>query len=282
MKRILGALLAMFAAFSMSGCISTIGDGNFGLVKGYDGKYKQEIVEPGWGWYVFSNLQEVYGKNVNLQIDLSPKDSNSVRLDNLVVNVNYRAIKGGAYKYVANDGDAVRVANKDYYYLGADRLKIDLAPSIQQVSEKWESETMYRQTEQFAKEIRDEMQKDVDAKYGQGVFEIVDVKIAVVDVANFIEDKIAQIQLQRAEVEKNGERLKALESSEAVLKKETTLLSNAIGDSGLSPSQYLEYRWQETLKEINNDSLTAGGKGGTAGAGASGPQMVLMINAGKQ
>lgn len=282
-------MLGMFvAALTMVGC-GYVGDGNFGLERAWDGKYKEKIVKPGADFYLFSTLEEVYGKNLNLPLELSPKDKDAVRLDNLKINVTYRVLSEGAYHYVTNDGDAVYDRNTDVHYIGRDRLSNDLSPSVQQVSEKWASEDMYRDTEKFANEIRAEMQKDINKKYGDKMFEIVDVKIPLVDVAEHIEKKIAQIQITKAEDAQNKAKLEALVSRENVMKKESVLLKNAINESGLTAEQYLEFRWQDTLSNMNADNISAGSNGsggaetGTKKSGGnSNTQTMIVLNVGKK
>ena len=287
MRKMMKSFGLVVAALSMVGC-SYIGDGNFGLERGWDGKYKEKIVKPGADFYIFSTLEEVYGKNLNLPLELSPKDKDAVRLDNLKINVTYRVLPEGAYHYVTNDGDAVYDRNNDVHYIGRDRLSNDLSPSVQQVSEKWASEDMYRDTEKFANEIRLEMQKDINKKYGAKMFEIVDVKIPLVDVAEHIEKKIAQIQITKAEDAQNKAKLEALDSRENVMKKESRLLKDAIDTSGLTAEQYLEFRWQETLSNMNADNISANDSSGSAGnekvktGSNSNTQTMIVLNVGKK
>ena len=287
MRKMMKSFGLVVAALSMVGC-SYIGDGNFGLERGWNGKYKEKIVKPGADFYIFSTLEEVYGKNLNLPLELSPKDKDAVRLDNLKINVTYRVLPEGAYHYVTNDGDAVYDRNKDVHYIGRDRLSNDLSPSVQQVSVKWASEDMYRDTEKFANEIRLEMQKDINKKYGAKMFEIVDVKIPLVDVAEHIEKKIAQIQITKAEDAQNKAKLEALDSRENVMKKESRLLKDAIDTSGLTAEQYLEFRWQETLSNMNADNISANDSSGSAGnekvktGSNSNTQTMIVLNVGKK
>lgn len=287
MRKMMKSFGLVVAALSMVGC-SYIGDGNFGLERGWDGKYKEKIVKPGADFYIFSTLEEVYGKNLNLPLELSPKDKDAVRLDKLKINVTYRVLPEGAYHYVTNDGDAVYDRNNDVHYIGRDRLSNDLSPSVQQVSEKWASEDMYRDTEKFANEIRLEMQKDINKKYGNKMFEVVDVKIPLVDVAEHIEKKIAQIQITKAEDAQNKAKLEALDSRENVMKKESRLLKDAIDTSGLTAEQYLEFRWQETLSNMNADNISANDSSGSAGnekvktGSNSNTQTMIVLNVGKK
>ena len=281
-KRLLGVTaMAMVMAVGITGCGRT-GDGNFSVVKGWDGKYKDRIDGPGIDIYVIEDQFEIYGKNQAISMKLRPKDKDGVRLDELVVNVTYRALSEGALNYLRKDGDLVpRKDDSDSYSLGGDRLRIDLEPSVQQASDKWGAEDMFRKNEEFALMVKTEMQTDIDKKYGKGVFQIVDIKIPMVDLPEHIENKIAQIQIQKAEEAQNIARLAALSSRKTVEDKENELLRDGIKNSGLTNDQYIAYRWQNTVANMQSGNGIRSDKSEKGASSDSTTMMVVNINANK-
>lgn len=251
----------------LSGCgIETVNDGNFAIGSGsYSGQYQENIYTPDWYWAPFTNLTQISAQENVVQIlNVTPKDKNNVLLQDLDIVFTYRAIPENALKFLRERGGLTPLpGNKQVFMLGYDKLQKDGKSMVQTSTQKYTSEEMLANIKQLETTFKNDLQGEIDGLYGAKTFEILDVKISNIKVASYIEDKVAQVEILKAEQQKNIERMKVIQSATQVKNAEANMLKEAIQQSGLTVEQYLRH---EMIKAIASNE----------GAGSSTPVSVVV------
>lgn len=242
----------------LSGCvIETVNDGNFAIGAGsYSGKYQEEIYTPDWYWAPLTNLTQISGQENVVQIlNVTPKDKNNVLLQDLDIVFTYRAIPKNSLKFLRERGGLTPLpSNREVFMLGYDKLQKDGKSMVQTSTQKYTSEEMLANIKQLETTFKNDLQNEIDGLYGAETFEILDVKISNIKVAPYIEDKVAQVEILKAEQQKNIERMKVIQSTAQVKNAEAAMLKEAIQQSGLTVEQYLRH---EMIKAIANNEGTS-------------------------
>lgn len=202
--------LILFAAV-FAGC-TQIDTGNVGVVK-TGGQYKSEELQPGWHFTAFSSVYEVSTKdNVIKMDDMRPKTRDQITVEDLDVDVYYMMNPAKAQEVMIKlAGDLQRNSDGDYvpgmnYVTRAAREAVynTLATIVS-------NEAQSRRNE-IPAGIQTILQKELDAKLGQGWFTITNVNLRNLTVDSKLEAAIrdaAQVQYQIDAKKKQVELAKA-------------------------------------------------------------------------
>lgn len=259
MKHLSFVKLFFLALFSiiLTGCGGTVvSQGNFAVEKYWGGAYNEEVHGMGYNYQFFDTLYEIYGKEHMLKIeDVRPKDKDSIMLKDLDLNISYKALKDGAVRFLLKTEDIVKNPELKVYILGSRVVQKDAQAVIGHTMRKFSSEELLDKPLDVENAYKQDLQKELDSLYGKNTFEIVEVKIANVQVAESVENKIQAIAAVKAETEKNAAIRKILETREDTLTKEARVISNAAAKGGITVDQLLSYETIKAMKEMDASNL---------------------------
>ena len=252
--KIVGALLI---AANLTGCSKTITEGNFGMEKYWGGSYNKTAIEPGTYFFddVFDSWYEIYGKETMIKIqDIRPKDKNGVMLKDLDLNVSIKAIPEGAIKFFLKTGDLAK-AEDGIYKLGLKVLEKDAQSTFNKTMRLFTSEEALDKQDALELQFKKDLQAELDRLYGPKTFEVTEVKIANIQVAEAIEEKIQAIATVQAEQERNNATQKVLFSRQEAMTGEANVLKHTAEKTGLSIDQLLQYEMIKAIREAPSGTV---------------------------
>lgn len=269
--RTLGVAL-MAAASLMLGACTQIDTGNVGVMK-TGGQYKAEELAPGWHFSPISTVYEVSGKENGLSFnDMRPKTLDQITVEDLDVDIYYRLVTGKAQETMVRlAGDLAQNSDGDYVP-GRSYMQRVSREAIYNVVATIKSDEAQAKRATIPGLIVKELQKELDAKFGPGWWEItnanlrnltVDSKLeaAIRDAAQVqyqIDAKKKQVQLAQAE----AERQRAIAQGEADAARIKAEGLRAAQGGGAEYLRLLEIQNQaEAIKKWNGamPSTVAGG-----------------------
>lgn len=245
---------ALIIAANLTGCGSVVDEGNFAIEKHWGGSYNESIINQGFHGNIFDTVYQIYGRESLVKIeDIRPKDANKVMLKDLDLNISFKANKEGALKFLLKTGDLSK--NGDLYYLGQKYVPKDAQSVIGRTVGKFTSEEMLSEPTKLETTFKSDLQKELDELYGKDCFTVTEVKIANIQVATSIEEKIQAVAMVTAEQEKNKAIQKVLESRQETLSKEAATIKNAADKGGLTVDQLLQYEMIKAIKDAPNEKV---------------------------
>ncbi|CAB5214628.1 Band 7 domain containing protein [uncultured Caudovirales phage] len=164
MKRIIGATVVAIAAMNLTGC-GQVEQGNVGVRTTF-GKVSPEPESPGIYVAVLSSVREFTAKEAAINLDnMTPKAKDNLSLKDLDVTVYYRTdpgkIPGLMVKYA---GQSARDDKSGVYFPGFRLIESVSRGTIYDiVGTKYDSLSIHSRRNELETDIKEAMQKDLDA-----------------------------------------------------------------------------------------------------------------------
>ena len=200
MKKILG-VVGLLAVLALTGCGGTIDQGNVGVRTTF-GKVNAEPVETGIYLAVLSSVREFTAKETAIVLDnLTPKAKDNLSLKDLDVTVYYKtdpnAIPGLHVKYAGQSARDDRTG----VYFPAYRLveSISRGTIYDAIGTKYDSLNIHNKRGELETDIKEAMQKDLDANDPK-VFTVTRVVVRQVLTDPAIEESIRMKATREAEL----------------------------------------------------------------------------------
>lgn len=236
------------AMLALSACGTKVDSGNFAIVKGFNGTYKQEILEPGRSFRPFSDVIIIDGKNVAVTIqDIRPKDVDGILLEDLDINVTYNiAATKQAIKFAQDFSDIKPTegsgigASQHSYALGSSFVQKVAKSSIMKSIRKYSSTDLLDEPQKVKEGIIKNIQEDMDAEFGKGLFEITDVNFANVKVSSIVENRNQAVAAANADAEIAKARISTAETRKEASIIEMKKDQEAAQALGITVGEFLE------------------------------------------
>lgn len=247
--RIIKVLAALAIAATMSGCVM-IEEGNFGLEKSFDNQIN-DTPKYGLQFAVLDSIVEVTKREFLLPVEnVRPKDKMGVLLEDLDITYTMRLNPEGAIRFYKERGDLSCPPSMTGCVIGVNYLKKDAAANIGNTIRNYDSALLLDDRKVIEEQLKADFQKELNTLYGDDVFVVVEAKIAAVQVAKSVEERIQAVALIFSEKARAEATMTVLETREAILAKEFASLSNAAKAGGLTVDQALEYRRLDILRDM--------------------------------
>lgn len=226
MKKLSLYALALAAALSLTGCYGTIETGQVGVRTNFNGAVDQKVEGEGFYTTFTSHIDKYTLKEIGVELsDLQPKAKDNLSLRDLDVTVFYKvqtpqAVRGLITKY---SGQSVQFEGANYY-APAYRLVESVGKSeVADAVSKHDSLTIHTQRNTLENEVKDAMQKNLDAS-DPGVFAITRVVVRQVLTDPTVEQSIRNVVAKSKELEAATLQVQVAEkNAEAVAKTANTL-----------------------------------------------------------
>jgi len=253
MKKLIATLLA---ASALAGC-SQIDTGNTGVESTF-GQVKEQTLPPGIYFSMFKTIHEINTKEIGLELnDMQPKAKDNVTMTDVDITIYYRTNPAQVAKIMTKyAGDMTWNKQSDAYLVGYGLIARMSREAVYTSFTKHIASDMHLRRADIASNIREILQKEVDADAGKGMFEITNVLIRNIVTDPRLEEAIKQSAEVEFAVRKKQQEL-ALAQAEADRKKveaEGEAVANRIIADSITPSLI-------ELRRI--ESMTAFAKQGT-------------------
>lgn len=247
--RILKLLSALAVIALLSGC-AMINEGNFGLETSFDNQVNPTPKE-GFQVTVLDTITEVTKREFLLPVEnVRPKDKMGVLLEDLDITYTIRLYPEGAIRFYRERGDLTCPNNLSGCVIGASYLRKDAAANIGNTIRNYDSADLLDDRKKVEKQLQEDFQAELNSLYGEKVFEVVEAKIAQVQVAKSVEERIQAVALIASEKERARATMAVLETREETLGRELQTVANAAKFAGFTIDQALEYRRLEILRDM--------------------------------
>lgn len=186
-------LLLIAGALSMAAC-SQINTGNVG-VESTLGQVKPDTMVPGVYFTAFKTVVEVCAKEVPIQIEnLKPQTSDKITLSDLDIDI-YLSIDSSKAPAIMTKwpGDLTEVKGDDCSRVGANYVARQAREVIYDAASKFGSATIHTERTKIAALIVKQLQANLDAEAGKGLF-----LIASANVRNLITDPALEADIKAA------------------------------------------------------------------------------------
>lgn len=253
MKRF-GLLIMLLLTMGLTGC-TFIDEGNFGVEKSWTNQLN-DTPQTGMTWTIFSSVKEVTHREFLLPVEnVRPKDKMGVLLEDLDVSYTVKNLPAGSIRFYKERGDISCPANLSGCVIGVSYLKKDAAANIGNTIRNYDSAELLDDRKKIEEQLKTDFQKELNTLYGPDVFVVTEAKIASVQVAKSVEERIQAVALIASEKERSRATLAVLETRENTYQREFQTLVNASRNSGMSVDQALEYRRLEILRDLPGNSV---------------------------
>lgn len=245
-----GALVAAGLSMVLSGCgSSSVAQGNFGLAKTMiTGQIQDSVYTPGFNLGIVSNIHEYYGREDMIKIDnIHPKDKDNVLLRDLDLIVTYTINPEKAKQFIIKTSDVREVDG--VLHIGQVRIERDARNIIGESVRNFSSIEILNSPKGLQDQFKKDLQANLDKEYGENVFNIKDIKVSNILVAEAVEARIQSIALIDAETAKNDAIMAILKNREKRLSAEAKIIKTAADESGLSVDQLLQSQLIDAIKE---------------------------------
>lgn len=260
--RIFKILAALAMVAMMTGCVM-IEEGNFGLEKSFDNQVN-DTPKYGIQITVLDSIVEVTKREFLLPVEnVRPKDKMGVLLEDLDITYTIRLHPEGAIRFYKERSDLTCPSGMTGCVIGANYLKKDAAANIGNTIRKYDSALLLDDRKTIEEELKTDFQNELNTLYGKDVFEVVEAKIAAVQVAKSVEERIQAVALIFAEKARAEATMTVLDIREETFTKEFQSLSNAAKSGGFTVDQALEYRRLEILRDMPATGVNINVDGGT-------------------
>jgi regulator of protease activity HflC (stomatin/prohibitin superfamily) len=244
-------MLALLTATALAGC-SQIDTGNTGVESTF-GQVKEQTLPPGIYFTMFKTVYEVNTKEIGLELnDMQPKAKDNVTMTDVDITVYYRTNPTYVSKIMTKyAGDMQWSKSSDAYVVGYGLMSRMSRESVYNAFSKHIASEMHVRRADIAANIRETLQKEVDADAGKGMFEITNVLIRNIVTDPRLEEAIRQSAEVEFAVRKKQQEL-ALAQAEADRKKieaEGEAVANRIISESLS-AQLIELRRIEAMQSF--------------------------------
>lgn len=180
-------------------------------------------------------------------------------LQDLDLNIVFKINKNGALSFLLKTGD-LRKRNSEIgedsslYYLGKTYMSKDAQSLIGKTTRKFTSEDMLMDANKFENTFKADLQSELDLLYEKDTFEIIDIKVANIQVSPAIEEKIQAVSILGAELEKTTAIERNLESRKKTLALEAATVKYAADHGCLTIDQFLQYELIKAIKDGSTKS----------------------------
>lgn len=248
MKKI---IIALLASSTLIGC-AQIDTGNTGVESTF-GQVKEKTLPPGIYFSAFKTIYEINTKEIGLELnDVQPKARDNVTMTDVDITVYYRTNPSQVSKIMTKyAGDMQWSKTSDAYFVGWGLMTRMSREAVYNAFTKYIASDMHLRRSDIAANIRDTLQKEVDADAGKGMFEITNVLIRNIVTDPRLEEAIKQSAEVEFAVRKKQQEL-ALAQAEADRKKieaEGEAVANRIISESLSPN-LIELRRIEAMQSF--------------------------------
>lgn len=243
--------VAVIGAVWTGVALDRVSDGNFGIGKSVSGIYKDQVIEQGFSVNFLTRVLEIDGKNNLVQVsDIRPKDKDGVLLEDLDYNVTYNVNPGRAVSFLRKQRDLV-LSEDGTYTLGKMYMTKFAQREATQVIRNFPSLTLLDNPTEVETAIQEALQKRLDQEFGKGLFEISNINLASVKVADVIEQRIQNVAAQDAAAAAAQAQLRSLEERGAAELAEANSIKSISDKTGVSLEQLIEIRRIRALENMN-------------------------------
>jgi regulator of protease activity HflC (stomatin/prohibitin superfamily) len=241
-------IVALLATSALAGC-AQIDTGNTGVESTF-GQVKEQTLPPGIYFSAFKTIYEVNTKEIGMELnDMQPKAKDNVTMTDVDITVYYRTNPSQVSKIMTKyAGDMQWSKSSDAYFVGWGLMTRMSREAVYNAFTKYIASDMHLRRSDIAANIRETLQKEIDADAGKGMFEITNVLIRNIVTDPRLEEAIKQSAEVEFAVRKKQQEL-ALAQAEADRKKieaEGEAVANRIISDSLT-SQLIELRRIESM-----------------------------------
>ena len=235
-----------------------VDQGNFALEKHVGGSWNPSPVSSGYHPLdnVLDSFYEVYGREYILAIaDTKPKDKDQILLKDLDLNISFKVNPALASKFITERAfDLTYDSEKGSYILGMKVLDKEVRSMLNSVTQKFSSDEILIDQNKFETAVKESLSKQLEQNYGK-LFEITDVRISNVLVAESVEAKKQAIELVKAEQQKNDATQNILKSKKDTLVKEMQVYADAAKETGVPLDIIVALEQTKALREMNVSAI---------------------------
>ena len=253
-KHIVRIAFSLIALALLAGC-TMIEEGNFGVEKSWS---NQIANDPKFGSQVtvLDDITQVTQREFLMPVEnVRPKDKMGVLLEDLDVTYSIRLVPEGAIRFYKERGDLTCPAGLNGCVIGVSYLKKDAAANIGNTIRNYDSAVLLDDRKAVEEQLKADFQKELNTLYGNDVFVVTEAKIASVQVAKSVEERIQAVALISSEKERSRATLEVLETREDTSRREYLALVNAAKAAGMSIDQALEYKRLEILRDMPGNAI---------------------------
>lgn len=253
MNRIFVSFLLMASIFMMTGC-TFINEENFGMRRTWDNQIEDQP-RYGMNQTFIGSIKEVSRREFILPVEnVRPKDKLGIMLDDLDVVFTMQHIPEGAIAFYKERGDMYCPEMLTGCIIGFNYLKKDAAANIGNSIRVYDSVEILDKRKAVEETLRNDFQKELDTLYGDNVFKVKEAKIATVQVAKSVEERIQAVALIASEKERSKATLEVLATRKETYAKEFATFKDAAQTAGITFNQALEYRRLDILRDLPSGS----------------------------
>ena len=249
----------------VSSCAScdcgSIREGNFGIKQqAFNAAYDHQPLPSGFNTVFLGSIHEVYGRESMIQVeDIHPKDKNNILLKDLDLVVTFKVEKDKAVDFFVRTNDR---ADKDgLWVLGTQRVDRAARQVIGPSLRHFDSIEVLNDPASLQNQFKLDLQANLDADYGTGTINVLDVKVAHILVSDVIETRIQSASVLAAEKAKNEATMAVLASRKATLAQEAKVLHDAAVEGGISVDQLLQAELLKVMREGAKADVVVQAKG---------------------
>lgn len=189
MKHSARLFLAVAALALLAGC-TMIEEGNFGVEKSWSNQISNEP-KSGSQATVFDEITQVTLREFLMPVEnVRPKDKMGVLLEDLDVTYSIRLVPEGAIRFYKERGDLTCPSGLNGCVIGVSYLKKDAAANIGNTIRNYDSAVLLDDRKKVEDQLKADFQKELNTLYGDDVFVVTEAKIASVQVAKSVEERI--------------------------------------------------------------------------------------------